>query len=146
TSLGAACIDVPDAVLLFCLKSLFVLKDHSVSIIINGRAGSEPCLSPSIHGKCIYIVTVHIVLDKRTVVYHLIKSIPGSLVYLRRVHVGPFGKKSLRPVDLQERKRIVPDDLSCLPAAVYVIGEGRNRSGKFFFRADRREWSEIGRA
>ena len=136
-------IHVPDPVHFFVFSGILMFFYHLIQIIIYGCTAHQPSLTPAIHGKLIKIKTGILILNKLPLCLHFPKRITGSFVYLIRIHIRPLRKLRLRTVYFQKRQRMFLHDSSRLFAAVYIIRECCDFSGKLRRRTDSSERSDL---
>ena len=112
-----------------------MFSDDIVQVIVDGGTAYDAVLCSTVHRQGIEIKACGILADKSSVSDHFLQSVPRPCIDFRGVEVGCVRKLGFGAVDLQKRHRVVCDDLFCLRAVIYVIGERGDRSCISFCRA-----------
>ncbi len=88
-----------DPVLLLVRTGVLMFFDHLVQIVVNGGAGHNALLTPSLHDLFIDIVAGLVLLDKTAIPYPLPQHVMGFLIDTVRIDVNIGSKLGLRAVN-----------------------------------------------
>ena len=138
--MGACHFHMTNPVKLFVFPGILMLLNDPIYIIIHRTAGDDSRLAPPIHGQLIQIVARFLFYHKGFVLNPGIQKLPGLLVHLLIVSAHLISKLSFRPVNIQERKRVIFHRFTGFFSVVHVIGQRRHFTGCRFLRPDAEKW------
>ena len=116
-----------NTVLFFFSKSVFVLFDNVVHIIINRCTAYNSRLASAVHNLPVNIKARLFILNKCACFFKIFKVFLSLSVNLVAVNISTFWQINLRLVNMQKRIRVVLNHLFCLITVHNIIRKSRDK-------------------
>ena len=141
--LGIHGIHMANTIFFLGFKSVLVLLDHTIQIIINGCQRDNTGLHTTIHGQFIEIVSICFFTNELAIIHHLPEQVMCLLVDLIRIGICSTFEVHFCTIDAKEGIRTALYCCSCFFCVVNIIREGRNPVCIALRRANRPKWSDL---